>query len=172
MKIETEAETETKTEPMAKRVALHPFFAGMNRTHLALLTECAIAAHFEKGQTILRKGEFAKGFYLIESGEVLLESGEESGEPVVVDTIGPGDSLGWSWMFPPYVWRFTACAVEHIDAIFFYGTTLREYCEKDHSLGYELLKRTSRVMFRHLQATRDRLLSILQELDSLETVKS
>ena len=172
MKIATETETETKTEPMAKRVALHPFLAGMNRTHLALLTDCAIAAHFEKGQTILRKGEFAKGFYLIESGEVVLESGEESGEPVVVDTIGPGDSLGWSWMFPPYVWQFTACAVEHIDAIFFYGTTLREYCEKDHSLGYELLKRTSRIMLRRLQATRDRMLSILQELDSLEAVKS
>ena len=172
MKIATETETETKTEPMAKRVALHPFLAGMNRTHLALLTDCAIAAHFEKGQTILRKGEFAKGFYLIESGEVVLESGEESGEPVVVDTIGPGDSLGWSWMFPPYVWQFTACAVEHIDAIFFYGTTLREYCEKDHSLGYELLKRTSRIMLRRLQATRDRMLSILQELDCLEAVKS
>ena len=168
MKIETEPETETKTEPMAERVALHPFLAGMNRTHLALLTDCAIAAHFQKGQTILRKGEFAKGFYLIESGEVVIESGEESGEPVVVDSIGPGDSLGFSWMFPPYVWRFTACAVEHIDAIFFHGTTLREYCEKDHSLGYELLKRTSRVMLRRLQATRDRMLSILQELDSLE----
>lgn len=171
MKIETETETERKTEPMAKRVALHPFLAGMNRRHLALLTDCAIAAHFEKGQTILRKGDFAKGFYLIESGEAVLESGEESGEPVVVDTMGPGDSLGWSWMFPPYVWRFTACAVEHIDAIFFYGTTLREYCEKDHSLGYELLKRTSRAMLRGLQATRDRMLSILQELDSLERVK-
>jgi CRP/FNR family transcriptional regulator, cyclic AMP receptor protein len=166
MKIETE--TETKTEPMAKRVALHPFLAGMNRTHLALLTDCAIAAHFEKGQTILRKGEFAKGFYLIESGEVVLESCEESGQPVVVDTIGPGNALGWSWMFPPYVWRFTARAVEHIDAIFFYGTTLREYCEKDHSLGYELLKRTSLVMLRGLQATRDRMLSILQELDTYE----
>jgi hypothetical protein len=65
-------------------------------------------------------------------------------------------------------WWFTACAVEHIDAIFFHGTTLREYCEKDHSLGYELLKRTSRVMLRRLQATRDRMLSILQELDSRE----
>ena len=133
-----------------------------------MLADCAIATHFEKGQTILRKGEFAKGFYLIESGEVVLESGEESGEPVVVDTISPGDSLGWSWMFPPYVWRFTAISVEPIDAIFFDGTTLREYCEKDHSLGYELLKRTTLVMLRRLQATRDRMLSILQELDTYE----
>ena len=161
-------ESVTEPEPLATRVARHPFLAGMSPTHLALLTDCAIAAHFEKGQTILRKGDFAKGFYLIESGEVVLESGEESGEPVVVDTMGPGDSLGWSWMFAPYVWRFTACAVEPIDAIFFYGTTLREYCEKDHSLGYELLKRTNRGMLRGLQATRDRMLSIIQELDTYE----
>jgi hypothetical protein len=71
-------------------------------------------------------------------------------------------------MFPPYVWRFTAIAVEPLDAIFFYGTTLREYCEKDHSLGYELLKRTNLVMLRGLQATRDRMLSVLHELDAYE----
>ena len=165
-----ERKTHSQPQPasLAMRVALHPFLTGMSRTHLALLADCAIATHFEKGQTILRKGEFAKGFYLIESGEVILESGEESGEPVVVDTIRAGDSLGWSWMFPPYVWRFTAIAVEPIDAIFFYGTTLREYCEKDHSLGYELLKRTALVMLRRLQATRERMLSILQELDAYE----
>lgn len=157
-----------QAEPLATRVAFHPFLAGMSSTHLALLTDCAIAAHFEKGQTILREGEFAKGLYLIERGEVVLESGKGLGEPVVVDTIGPGDLLGWSWMFPPYVWRFTALAVEPIDAIFFYGTILREYCEKDHSLGYELLKRTTRVMLRRLQATRDRMLSILQELNTYE----
>ena len=165
---ERETHSQPQPAPLGTRVALHPFLAGMSRTHLALLADCAIATHFEKGQTILRKGEFAEGFYLIESGEVVLESGEESGEPVVVDTIRAGDSLGWSWMFAPYVWRFTAIAVEPIDAIFFYGTTLREYCEKDHSLGYELLKRTSRAMLRGLQATRDRMLSILEELDTYE----
>ena len=168
-----ERKTHSQPQPasLATRVALHPFLTGMSRTHLALLADCAIATHFEKGQTILRKGEFAKGIYLIENGEVVLESGEESGEPVVVDTIRAGDSVGWSWMFPPYVWRFTAIAVEPIDAIFFYGTTLREYCEKDHSLGYELLKRTALVMLRRLQASRERLLSILRELDAYENEK-
>ena len=165
-----ERKTHSQPQPatLVARVALHPFLTGMSRTHLALLTDCAIAAHFERGQTILREGEFATGVYLIETGEVVLESGEESGEPVVVETIGPGDPLGWSWMFPPYIWRFTARAIEPIDAIFFDGTILREYCEKDHSLGYELLKRTTVVMLRRLQATRARMLSILQELDTYE----
>ena len=147
-------------EQIAMRVALHPFLAGMNRVQLTLLTDCAMTTHFKKGQTILREGDFANRFYLIESGKVVLESLDASGEPLVIETIGPGDLLGWSWMFPPYTWQFTARAVEATAAIFFYGTILREYCEKDHSLGYELLKRMSAVMVKRLQAARKNMLAL------------
>jgi len=152
-------ETSTKRETLATRVALHPFLAGMSRTHLMLLTDCAIATHIKKQQTILREGEFANRFYLIETGRVVLESVNRFGDLVVIETIGSGDLLGWSWMFPPYIWQFTAQAVEPTTAIFFYGTILREYCEKDRSLGYELLKRMSAVMVKRLQAARRQMLS-------------
>lgn len=150
---------QVETEPIATRVALHPFLAGMNRVQLALLTDCAMATHFKKGQTILHEGEFANRFYLIESGKVVLESLDTSGKSLVIETLGSGDLLGWSWMFPPYTWQFTARAAEPTTAIFFYGTILREYCEKDHSLGYELLKRMSAVMVKRLQAARKRMLA-------------
>jgi len=149
-----------ETEPIATRVEFHPFLAGINRVQLALLNDCAMATDFKNGETILRKGEFANRFYLIESGKVVLESLDASGEPLVIETIGSGDLLGWSWMFPPYTWQFTARAVEPTAAIFFYGTILREYCEKDHSLGYELLKRMNAVMVKRLQAARKNMLAL------------
>jgi CRP/FNR family cyclic AMP-dependent transcriptional regulator len=158
--MKTKTETKIKTESMATRVALHPFLAGMNHMQLALLTDCTMASHLNSGQIIFREGEMANRFYLIESGKVVLESNNDSGESVVVDTIGAGDLLGWSWMFPPYVWRFTARALEAIEAIFFYGTILREYCERDSSLGYELLKRMAPVMIKRMQAARQRMLAI------------
>jgi CRP/FNR family cyclic AMP-dependent transcriptional regulator len=161
---------ETLPEPMATRVALHPFLAGMNRTQLALLTDCAIPVHFKKGQVVLREGELANRFYLIESGKVALESGEGFGDPVVIETIGSGDLLGWSWMFPPYVWHFTARAVEPVSAIFFYGTILREYCERDNSLGYELFKRMTPVMMKRLQASRKKMLAVNARRTTLEPV--
>ena len=65
---------EIQIEPLSTRVALHPFLAGMNHTQLTLLTDCAVARHFKTKQTILREGEFANGFYLIETGKVVLES--------------------------------------------------------------------------------------------------
>lgn len=149
-----------RAEKLATRVALHPFLAGMSETILARLTGCAMDTHFRKGATILREGEFANRFYLIEKGKVTLESAVGLGDPEVLDAIGPGDLLGWSWMFPPHVWHFTARAVEPTTAIFFYGTILREYCENDHTLGYELFKRMSAVMMRRLQASRKQMLAV------------
>ena len=158
--MQTEIETDIRHETMATRVALHPFLAGMNKKQLALLTDCAMSTHFKKGQVILKEGEQANRFYLIESGKVILESGKAHGQPVAIDTIGAGDLLGWSWMFSPYTWQFTARAAEPTTAIFFYGTILREYCERDHSLGYELLKRMTAIMMRRMQAARQKMIEL------------
>ncbi len=168
--MQTGIENDIRQEEMAKRVALHPFLTGMNKRHLALLTDCAIGAHFKKGQLILKEGEQANRFYLIESGKVILESGKAYGHPVIIDTIGAGDLLGWSWMFSPFTWQFTARAAEPTKAIFFYGTILREYCERDHSLGYELLKRMTVIMMRRMQAARQKMIDVHAGDLSLEPV--
>jgi CRP/FNR family cyclic AMP-dependent transcriptional regulator len=166
----TSMNAHAEIELMTTRVALHPFLAGMNGAQLALLTDCAVVVHFDPGQVIFREGEFANRFYLIETGKVILESSGRFGNPVVIDKVAAGDLLGWSWMFPPYVWHFTARAVEPTEAIFFYGTILREYCERDHALGYELFKRMSAVMIKRLQAARDKMLAIDSQETALHSV--
>lgn len=139
-------------------VAAHPFLCGMSEHHIRLLADAAMRTRFEANQIVFTEGEQANRFYLIEHGSVVLESKLKSGQAIVIDTIGDGDLIGWSWLFPPYVWHFTARAAQPTSAIFFYGTVLREYCEKDHSLGFELLKRMSEVMTRRLQLSRRKLL--------------
>jgi CRP/FNR family transcriptional regulator, cyclic AMP receptor protein len=136
-------------------VAAHPFFAGINAPHLRLLASCAVRCHFTAGQLIFRKGDTANRFYLIEHGKVVLES--SAGDRVVrIEEVGGGDLLGWSWIFPPFIWHFDARAIEPTTAIFLYGI-LREYCEADPTLGYVLFKRMSEVMMRRLQAARVKL---------------
>jgi CRP/FNR family cyclic AMP-dependent transcriptional regulator len=143
------------------QVAAHPFLIGVGAHHIRLLADCAMRSHFEAGHVIFREGESANRFYLVEYGKVALES-STLGEPVKIEEIGDGDLLGWSWLFPPYAWHFSARALEDTTAIFFYGTVLRDYCEKDHSLGFELFKRMSVVMLRRLQAARQKLLNVHQ----------
>jgi CRP-like cAMP-binding protein len=152
-------------EPLETRVELHPFLAGLRPHHVKLLADCAMAKHFAADEYLFRQGEFANRFYLIEEGEIVLESLNAEGEPVVVERVGPGKLVGWSWLFPPYVWHFDARATRPTEAIFFYGTILREYCEREPSLGYELFKRMSVVMIERLQNARVQLLRAHGQLD-------
>lgn len=148
----------TDREPMAKLVAEHPLLCDLDPHSQRILSDCAMLTSFKAGESIFREGEPANRFYLILEGTVSLESYIGNSERLVIQTIGPGDVLGWSWLFPPYYWQFDACAVEDARAIFFYATPLREECEADHDLGYELMKRMAAVMLRRLQATRRQLL--------------
>jgi CRP/FNR family cyclic AMP-dependent transcriptional regulator len=79
---------------------------------------------------------------------------------VTIQTLGSGDILGWSWLIPPYAWRFDARAVEMTRAIALDGKCLRDKCEADHDLGYELLKRIAAILGQRLDATRFRLLDV------------
>lgn len=134
----------------------HSFLKSLCPAHLKILAENALPAHFEANETIFREGEIANRFYLIDSGKVALESKAPTGT-ILIEELRGGDVLGWSWLFPPYFWRLDARAIEPTSAIFFYGTRLRQQCEEDHDLGWELMKRLSEVVIRRLQATRRQL---------------
>jgi CRP-like cAMP-binding protein len=140
-------------------IAGHPFLRDLKPAHVRLLADSAIRVRFEKDELIFREGDPANRFYLIEQGHVSLESHRRDEAPVVVQIIGPGEVLGWSWLFPPYYWQFDTRALEPTTAIFFYGTRLREQCEQDHAFGYEMMKRMTQVVIHRLQAARKQLLS-------------
>ena len=149
------------TEPDGKMAALlasHPFVRDFDPHQRRMLADCAMEKSFEAGEVIFREGDPANRFYLILNGKVVLESYVLDRGRVEIQTIGAGDVLGWSWLFPPYYWQFDARAIEPTKAIFFYATPLREEAENDHELGYELYKRFAEVMLKRLQAARRRLL--------------
>jgi hypothetical protein len=79
---------------------------------------------------------------------------------VVVETLGPGTVVGWSWLFPPYTWHFGAVAVEETQAIEFDARGVLNLCEREPALGYDLSIRFMAVLLDRLQATRVRLLDL------------
>jgi len=145
---------------LAATIAEHGLFQGLAPQYLKLLAEVAMLKEFAAGEVIFCEGDPANRFYLILDGQVALESAAPEREPVVLQTIGRGDVLGWSWLFPPYYWHFDARATQPTKAIFFYGTWLRDSCERDHDFGYEMIKRMSAIMIDRLQSTRRKLAEI------------
>jgi CRP/FNR family cyclic AMP-dependent transcriptional regulator len=142
-----------------KRLAAHPFLKGMSQHHLELLALCAAPTEFDAGQIVLREGEPASGFYLMETGTVALEAKAPDGRTVVIDTVLGGEPLGWSWLFPPYLWSFDARATQPCTALCLSGLLLRQHRDDDLTLSHELHRRASEVMVRRLQAARSKLIA-------------
>jgi CRP/FNR family cyclic AMP-dependent transcriptional regulator len=65
-----------------------------------------------------------------------------------------GDILDGAWLVPPYRWTFAGRAAELVRALGVNARCLREKCEADHDLGYELMKRFASAMGERLRATR------------------
>jgi len=166
MKADQEPKTGQPAEPTVEKIIFaHPFLQGMTPGHLRLLTDCAILETFACGEHVFQVGDPANRFYLIQEGRVALGSFVEGIGNSTIQTIGSGDVLGWSWLFPPYFWHFNARAIETTRVVFIYATPLREVCETDHDFGYEMMKRMAGVMVQRLQATRWKLLGSAPKLN-------
>jgi CRP-like cAMP-binding protein len=141
-------------------VAESPVFAGLEPAQLELIAGCAHNVAFDRGARLFREGEAADTFYLVRRGRIALTAHVPGRGDVTVETIEPGEVLGWSWLFPPYTWHFDARAVEDAGVVAFDGACLRGKCDADHALGYELLRRFAQVAIDRLQQTRTLLLDV------------
>jgi CRP/FNR family transcriptional regulator, cyclic AMP receptor protein len=146
-------------EVTARVLAAHPFLHGMSRDQLAVLAETARDVSFPARHRLFEDGGNANRFWLLQCGHVLLDLHIPGEGPVVIETIGMGELLGWSWLFPPYKWAFGAVAATPVEAFEFDAVAVRERCTADPALGYELNQRITRVLAKRLQATRIRLIS-------------
>ncbi len=143
-------------------LARQPFFSGLDPRYLQLAVGCAANVRFNEGDLIFQEGEEADSFYLIRQGQVALELFVPGRGSLTIQTVGEGDVLGWSWLIPPYHWRFDARAMRPTLAIVLDGKCLRAKCEEDHELGYQLGKRIASSLGQRLDATRLQLLDLLR----------
>ncbi|HEX7320002.1 MAG TPA: cyclic nucleotide-binding domain-containing protein [bacterium] len=138
----------------------HPFFKGIKPPFLKLIAGCAVNVRFGKGKYLFHEGTKAKRFYIIRSGTVALEICGHGKMCITVQHLGEGEVLGWSWLFPPYRWTATARVIMPASAIALDGECLRKKCEKNHDLGYELMKRFVQIVNQRLAHSRMQLIDM------------
>ena len=147
-------------QPLDSVIREHIFFRGLEDRHVRFIAGCAQNVRFDEKEYIFRERDPADQFYFIREGLVSVELTVPQKGPVVVQTVGEGDILGWSWLTFPYRWHFDARAVRATRALSFDGKCLRAKCDEDHDLGYEILKRFASVVTERLEATRLQLLDL------------
>jgi CRP-like cAMP-binding protein len=137
-----------------------PALAGLLPTHRSTMAACARTRVYEPGSPLLREGDPADEFFVVRRGAVAVETDVPGRGPVTLETLASGDLLGWSWLVPPYRNAFSARALDVVHVVALDGACLRGKCERDPTLGYDLLKVVATVFVRRLEETRMRLLDL------------
>ncbi|MBI5240954.1 MAG: cyclic nucleotide-binding domain-containing protein [Elusimicrobia bacterium] len=143
-------------------LAKQEFFKGLSDLHLEILAGCAANTRFRASQYIFREGELAERFFLIRQGQVAVEL-PTAPRNVIVQSLGPDEVLGWSWLIPPYRWHLAARAVKTTLALSFDAKCIRAKFDRDPALGYEFHKRFSMITSRRLEETLLQLLAVCRQ---------
>lgn len=147
-------------EPLNRLLAEHDFFEGVDPAIVSHIAGCGKNVRFGEGEYLFREGEQADLFYIVREGRVALEVHGPGQGGIVLDTLGDGKVVGVSWLFPPYRWQLDARAAEPVRAVALDGACLRDKCEADPALGYQLMKRLSEISSRRMQSARLRMLDL------------
>ncbi|MGH8835517.1 MAG: cyclic nucleotide-binding domain-containing protein [Actinomycetes bacterium] len=133
-----------------------PLLHGLSDWQLERLAAHGKRSMFHAGCRIFNEGEPAERLWLIVDGKVVVDTDTAERGHTVVDALGPGAMLGWSWLLPPHRWHFGAVAVETTQTVELDGSSVRELCHNDPMLGYQLALAVIHVVTDRLQATRRR----------------
>jgi len=147
-------------ESLMNLIKDHPFFEGMDPEYAVKIAGFSSEKHFEPDEMIFRHGEEEHKVYLMIDGKVAVEIISHHNKKLIIQTIGEGDVLGWSWFFPPYLSHFNARALKEIKTIAIDAKRLRELSEEDYKFGYELYKRIASIIVARLESTRIQLLDV------------
>jgi len=149
-----------KPENLGAILDEHPFFQGLDPALREVLVGCAANHRFVAGEYLFREGGEASRFYLIRDGQVAVEVEPPVRDPIVLETLGAGDVLGWSWLVLPHRVAFSARAQTKVRALSFESRCLLKKMEERPELGYEVLRRFVPVIAHRLAAARLQMLDL------------
>lgn len=138
----------------------HPFFWDMKPKYVDLIAGCGRNRVFKPDDWLAKEGDMADEFFVIREGRVAIETEFPGRGRVTLQTVDAGEIVGWSWVFPPYKWTFDLRARETAHVVALDGKCLRDKCDADKPMGYELMKRFSRIMAERLRAARLQMMDV------------
>jgi CRP-like cAMP-binding protein len=146
-------------------LAVQPVLHDLEPEDIDLMAGCGHNEVFESGTFLATADEAANRFFVIREGTVALELPAPTG-PLMIETIGAGDLVGWSWLFTPNRWAYDVEAIERTRVVVIEAACLRDKCDADPAFGYRVMKRFAHVIVDRLQATRLRLLDVYGSADA------
>ena len=152
--------TSTEAPVSSAELAGFPFLRGLDPAFLAGLLPAAERRSYPTGAEIVREGSDAREFFLVLEGKVGLEVSSPERPHRILQTLGSGEVLGWSWLVPPNRWHFDARALKPTRLIALEAPALRTALAARPEVGFAFLLRLLPVIAERLENARLQLLDI------------
>ncbi|MGC0327985.1 CRP-like cAMP-binding protein [Streptomyces sp. SAI-170] len=128
--------------------------------HRERLMRIAREVSFEAGSRLFEEGQRANRFWIIRTGTVALDLHVPGRRAAVIESLGHGELVGWSWHFPPYAWHLGAQAMSPVRAYEFDAQAVRALCAQDAEFGRAIAVWVGQVVADRLHRSRIRLLDL------------
>jgi CRP-like cAMP-binding protein len=151
-----------------------PFFEGMEQEYLEHFALHALKKTFEPGEHVIKQGEPATAFYVLDQGKIELSfakpgadavaPNEDSGSEMEGQTpphlVGHrGYPVGWASIVEPHRYRATAVARERTEILVLERNLFEEYAKERPDFGLAFMRRVLWLIGNHLRMTRTRLVA-------------
>ena len=97
---------------------------------------------------------------VLHNGDMAIELHVGAKGARIIQTVGPGEVVGWSWLYPPHRWMYDGRALNTVDCLCLDGESVRNHMAEDHEFGFEILRRFGEVIVESLNRTRLQLLDV------------
>ncbi|MFG2325935.1 cyclic nucleotide-binding domain-containing protein [Streptomyces sp. NPDC048568] len=134
--------------------------SGLPTEHRARLLRAAREVSFAAGSRLFEEGGRADRFWIVRTGSVTLDLRVPGRRAAVIESLGHGELVGWSWHFPPYRWHLGAEAMTPVRAWEFDAEAVRALCARDPAFGRAVAVWVGNVVAQRLHAARIRLLDL------------
>ncbi|GAA3148562.1 cyclic nucleotide-binding domain-containing protein [Streptomyces echinatus] len=134
--------------------------AALAPVHREQLMTLAREVSYAAGSRMFEEGRRADRFWIVRTGTVALDLHVPGRRPAVIETLGHGELIGWSWHYPPYLWHLGAEATSPVRAWEFDAEAVRAMCVADPEIGRAVAVWVGRVVAQRLHASRVRLLDL------------
>ncbi len=133
----------------------HSFFHGWDDKYLQNIIDISHLRTFPKDYRIIEEGFYADKFFIIVSGLVEVKSMD-----IVLQILGAGEVVGWSWLIPPYTWNFSVDTIKETICIVIDTEKLKEIFKKEKEIELLIYKSMFFVVSNRLKGARQKIVEL------------
>jgi CRP-like cAMP-binding protein len=137
------------------------FLKGIPDAFLPYVAAIGELREAEPGTVLFQEGKESCSVFLLLSGKVELTMRVAGVGTMSIQTVGPGELLGWSPLLGLGAMTATGRTLARCRLVALNVRRMRELCDEAPQFGLEFLRRTAATMAQRLSATRLRLLSLV-----------